>query len=300
MNFYAGVDGGGTKTAVLCVNEQGKSVASAGFGPFNINSVGRDGLRAVMLKILAFLQEQGTCLGLCIGAAGNGNAALREEVAAAMAAAPEIPFSLVGDYEIARYGALGGKPGLALVAGTGSVCSGVNAAGQKLRVGGWGHLIGDGGSGYALGRDALRQLTLSRDGMAERGQLCELLERDFGLITREKIVERAYSMDKSATAALAGCVLTAADGGDPAATGILEKNARELAQLSAAVAKGLGMEAPELALLGGLIRDNNCYHRRVVAALEAALPGVRCVECAYAPDRGAALMAKAGGERSHG
>ena len=300
MNFYAGVDGGGTKTAVLCVNKQGEPIASAVFGPFNINSIGREGLRGVMAEILHFLREQGQCLRLCIGAAGNGNAALREEIAAAMTAAPEIPYELVGDYEIARAGALGGRAGLALVAGTGSVCSGVNAAGQQLRVGGWGHLIGDGGSGYALGRDAMRELTLARDGMAARGLLCELLEREFALTTREKIVERVYGMDKSATAAVAGCVLRSAEAGDEAAVRILEQNARELAALARAVAEPLGMTAPEIALLGGLVRGDNCYRRLVTAAIERVLPGARCVEGAFPPDRGAALMAKAGGETAHG
>ena len=300
MNFYAGVDGGGTKTAVLCVNEEGTPIAASSFGPFNINSVGREGLRAVMKMILAFLKEQGTCLRLCIGAAGNGNAALREEVAAAMTAAPEIPYELVGDYEIARCGALAGRAGLALVAGTGSVCSGMNEAGRQLRVGGWGHLIGDGGSGYAIGRDAIRELSLSRDGMAKRGLLCELLEREFDLTTREKIVDRVYGMDKSATAAVSGCVLTAADEGDEAALYILAQNARELAQLIKAVAEPLGLEEPEIALLGGLIKNDNFYRRMVIAAIEEVLPGARCVESVFAPDRGAALMAMAGEEERHG
>lgn len=300
MRFYAGVDGGGTKTAVLCINEQGDPVASAAFGPFNINSVGREGLRAVMEKMLSFLKEQGTCLRLCIGAAGNGNAALREEIADAMAAAPEIPYALVGDYEIARAGALGGRAGLALVAGTGSVCSGMNEAGQQLRVGGWGHLIGDGGSGYALGRDAIRELSLARDGMAKRGLLCELLESEFDLTTREKIVERVYGMDKSAVAAVSGCVLRAAEAGDAAAVRILAQNARELAQLAKAAAEPLGMEKPEIALLGGLVKNDNLYRRMVIAAIEEALPAACCVESVFAPDRGAALMAKAGGEMTHG
>lgn len=294
MNFYVGVDGGGTKTAVLCMNERGETTARAIFGPFNITSVGREGLRRVMDEILGFICAQGNCLRLCIGAAGAGSAALGREVAAVMADYPNIPYELVGDYEVARCGALGGRPGVALVAGTGSVCSGVNAAGETFRVGGWGHLIGDGGSGYALGRDALRELTLSLDGMAEKGLLCRLLEEEFSLTSRAAIVERAYGMDKSATAALAACVLRAADEGDTAARRILRDNARELAALVRATALPLGLTAPDTALLGGLMKSGSSYRRAVTEEISRALPGARCVEPAFGPDMGAALMAREG------
>ena len=155
MRFTAGIDGGGTKTTVECRDAQGAVLCRKTFGAFNLNSIGEDAFRGLLAEITGFFSGLGGCGALCIGAAGVSNSRVRELTAEAVGQAGIRRWRLAGDHETALYGALAGGPGCALIAGTGSICCGRNAAGGFARAGGWGHLIDDGGSGYALGRDAL-------------------------------------------------------------------------------------------------------------------------------------------------
>lgn len=293
MNFYAGVDGGGTKTAVLCVDELGRPLAERTFGPFNINSIGAEGLRRVMNEILAFLNLQGDCISLCIGAAGNGNAALRDELSSVMSGSGIARWQLVGDYEIALAGALNGRTGLALVAGTGSVCSGRNGSGRLHRVGGWGHLIGDEGSGYTIGRDALKHLVNVRDGLEPPSALAKAVEEDFSLHSRNELVAFVYGRDKSAVASVSAAVLKEAELGDAAALSILRNNADSLGKLCRATAEELQLSAPEIALLGGLIDRSTVYRPMVIDAIHRLLPDAVCISPEHSPAVGAVLLAGA-------
>ncbi len=93
--------------------------------------------------------------------------------------------------------------GIALIAGTGSICFGKNGAGEYARSGGWGHLIGDEGSGYALGRDALAAVARAWDGWGEKTLLSQLLAEQMELDDQKKIISYTYGGDKGRIAALA-------------------------------------------------------------------------------------------------
>ena len=149
MRLAAGIDGGGTRTTLECRSPEGAVLCRESFGPFNLNSIGEERFAALWAEIIGFLNAQGTCSALCAGAAGISNPRVRALTAQAMERAGIVRWKLVGDHETALYGALSGQPGCALIAGTGSICCGRNARGEFVRAGGWGHLIDDGGSGYA-------------------------------------------------------------------------------------------------------------------------------------------------------
>ena len=84
MEFVAGIDGGGTKTIVVCSDLDGKILREERFGAFNVNSVGREEFTALMEEIATFLRGMGRCVSLCIGAAGCSNPSMQEVVAEAM------------------------------------------------------------------------------------------------------------------------------------------------------------------------------------------------------------------------
>ena len=86
------------------------------FGPFNLNSVGEERFTGLLKEIATFLGKTGVCSAVCIGAAGISNPRVRELTAQVMD--DLCPWQLAGDHEIALYGALSGRPGLALIAGT--------------------------------------------------------------------------------------------------------------------------------------------------------------------------------------
>ena len=133
MKFVAGIDGGGTKTRILCCDLQGKQIAAREYGPFNLNSIGEEAFRNLIAEITTFLKATGDCTALCIGAAGVSNPRMGDLIAQAMETAGIARWKLVGDQEIALWGALEGSPGVSVVAGTGSICCGRNEAGDYGR-----------------------------------------------------------------------------------------------------------------------------------------------------------------------
>lgn len=291
MKFVAGIDGGGTKTKVVCLSLSGAYLCEESFGPFNLNSIGKEAFASLLEEITNFLRTQGECAALCIGAAGCSSPVMQELVSAAMVSAGIARWKLVGDHEIALWGALEGRPGFALIAGTGSICLGCSRDGKMVRAGGWGHLIGDEGSGYAIGRDALAAVAHRLDGWDEPTDLVRRVAEELKLTTREEIVHYVYSGDKSRIAAVSPLVERAAGEGDSVAARILEKNAAALEQLVEAVSSRLQMPQGELALLGGLLEHDTRLRECLAARLGRHLPGIVCVAAAKPPQEGAALMA---------
>lgn len=289
MRFAAGVDGGGTRTTVECRTMEGAVLCREVFGPFNFNSVGEERFTALLEEIAAFLGKTGECAALCIGAAGVSNPRVRELTARVMDGV--CPWRLAGDHEIALHGAHSGGPGLALIAGTGSICCGKNDRGEAVRAGGWGHLIDDGGSGYALGRDLLSAVVRQWDGRGEETALTRLLLARLEIETPQELVAYVYGGDKSRVASLAPLAGQAAAQGDRTALDIYARNGAELGELVLAAAKRLGMETGEVALLGGLLTGDGRLREALTAWLAERAPGLRCIEPRQDAAAGAAMLA---------
>lgn len=289
MRFAAGVDGGGTRTTVECRTMEGAALCREVFGPFNLNSVGEERFTALLEEIAAFLGKTGECAALCIGAAGVSNPRVRELTARVMDGL--CPWRLAGDHEIALHGAHSGGPGLALIAGTGSICCGKNDRGEAVRAGGWGHLIDDGGSGYALGRDLLSAVVRQWDGRGEETVLTRLLLARLEIETPQELVAYVYGGDKSRVASLAPLAGQAAAQGDRTALDIYARNGAELGELVLAAAKRLGMETGEVALLGGLLTGDGRLREALTAWLAERAPGLRCIEPRQDAAAGAAMLA---------
>ena len=289
MRFAAGVDGGGTRTTVECRTMEGAALCREVFGPFNLNSVGEERFTALLEEIAAFLGKTGECAALCIGAAGVSNPRVRELTARVMDGV--CPWRLAGDHEIALHGAHSGGPGLALIAGTGSICCGKNERGEAVRAGGWGHLIDDGGSGYALGRDLLSAVVRQWDGRGEETALTRLLLARLEIETPQELVAYVYGGDKSRVASLAPLAGQAAAQGDRTALDIYARNGAELGELVLAAAKRLGMETGEVALLGGLLTRDGRLREALAAWLAERAPGLRCIEPRQDAAAGAAMLA---------
>lgn len=263
--FVAGIDGGGTHTRIEVRDMENRLVRRGEFGPFNINAIGGDAFRTLLREVFGWCGGMAGCARLCVGAAGISNPhvkrILREELEQAGFRGK---WYLCGDQEIALRGAMDG-PGVALIAGTGSICFGKNAAGETTRSGGYGHIIDDGGSGYALGRDVLSSAARSADGRTKAEEILrEVCERLGG--GPEKIVPFVFApeTDKAVIAKFSHIALSQAEKGDPEAVEILARGAGELYTMVAAVQKKLEMHGCRIALLGGLIAEDNAY-RRVVA-----------------------------------
>ena len=269
--FVAGIDGGGTHTRIELRDRENRLLRRGEFGPFNINSIGEAAFRSLLRQVFAWCGGMADCARLCVGAAGISNpkvgTILEEEL---KEAGFQGRFYLCGDQEIALRGAMDG-PGIAVISGTGSICFGKNAAGETARSGGYGHLIDDGGSGYALGRDVLSHAVRCLDGRAEDTGILQAVCDRLGT-GPEGIVPFVYSpgTDKAAIAKFSYIALELARQGNAPALALLRKEAHALAELVRAVQTRLGLSGCPIALLGGLLEVENPY-RTVVAEVLAPL-----------------------------
>ena len=287
--FIAGIDGGGTHTRIEMRDMDNCLVRRGDFGPFNINSIGETAFRGLLREVFAWCGGMENCARLCVGAAGISNPKVGEILGEELAQAGFAgQWKLCGDQEIALRGAMDG-PGVVIISGTGSICFGKNAAGQTARSGGFGHLIDDGGSGYALGRDVLACAVRSVDGRIQAPELLQAVcdRLDSG---PEGIVPFVYSpkTDKAAIARYSYVALDLAERGDEASLEILRQGAGELSELVRAVQVRLNMPGCRIAMLGGLLTEENAY-RRVVAEVLSRLGTV--TDAAHSALWGAAQMA---------
>ena len=268
--YVIGIDGGGTKTRVAVCAPDGTLLRRETLGAFNLSAIGEDGFRRRTEEILALCGDMRGCGAICVGGAGVSGAAAGEILRAELAAHGFAgKLLLCGDHEIALAGAMQ-TPGCVLIAGTGSVCYGKNAAGDTFRCGGGGHIIDDPGSGYTLGRDALAAALRTEDGRLSENALHAAVMDAVGGHDIQGIFDFVYfsRRGKSDIAALAPLVLRCAEQGDAVSLAILRRGAAELARLVSAVTGRLGLDKKSpCALAGGLLAENNIYRRTVCEAL---------------------------------
>jgi glucosamine kinase len=271
--YFAGADGGGTKTTVALADEHGRVLARTE-GPAGLVDP-RDPEAAA--RVVAGLVHEARAeagmnhlpAALVAGLAGVGNPAERERVRAALEAleAAEL-VRVVGDGEVALEGALGGGAGVLLVAGTGSIAYGRAEDGRVERCGGWGMVVGDEGSGYALGRSGLAAALRAADGRGPATSLLEEMVRATRVADPRGIPPWAGRADKREIAALSRTVLSAAEAGDAVALAVARGEARELGQHARALADRLGPWSGAVAVVfhGGVLRSP-FYARLVTEAL---------------------------------
>jgi N-acetylglucosamine kinase-like BadF-type ATPase len=143
-----------------------------------------------------------------------------------------------------------------VISGTGSIVYGRSPAGQTPRAGGWGNLLGEEGSGYAIGRSALRGVVRAADGRGPQTALTGLILERWSLANPQELVGHVYrpGVTQADIAGLAVLVEQAARQGDPLAGQILERAGQELAAAAGVVAARLGLTGPiPCAVVGGVI-----------------------------------------------
>lgn len=297
MSYYCGWDGGGSKTEVLCCDEHGREIGRAAFGPLNINGAPRERVAQTIADAAAYMASMpgglAGCRKLVIGTAGVSNVQifsfLSEHV---RAAGYDGELSIIGDQDIALAGAVEG-PGAVLIAGTGAICCGWNEEGKRTRVGGFGHLIDDGGSGYAIGRDILMAVVRAWDGRTPKTQLTEAVFQQLGVKDVSGVITWLYSSEtgKKEVAALAPLLLDALNQGDAAAGEIVRRAAQELAALAIAAWKNLGLSAGELALTGSVLTHYAAIREQVQQICREEVPEMRVISPRGSAAEGAAKLA---------
>jgi len=303
-----GIDAGGTKTVCLLASETGKVLAKARGGGANLQSAGELEVEKVLHHVMeaALSQHDVRPDAICLGIAGVDRPADADAVRGIMHRIGfKTPTLVVNDALVALVAGAGDEPGVVVVAGTGSIAYGRNAAGQAARAGGWGYLLGDEGGGFWLGRSALSAVVRQYDGRGPATVLTAMVLEHMRLASPTELIHEIYYRDvqRHAIAGLASLVQRAADAGDAVAAQILKRAGTELAAAAASVITRLGMRGetfPTL-LAGGIFHGvprlkgdveahlSEAEPRSVVRLLEVE-PAVGAVRLAIAAANGTAAI----------
>ncbi len=296
--LYCGWDGGGTKTEICLTEAGGALLCSEVFGPLNPNGATRDKVAETVRGGVAWMTEKAggheNIAGVVVGMAGINNRSAKELVEGSIRAAGWTgPLLLTGDQDIALAGAVEG-PGMLLVAGTGSICCGKDPEGRSFRTGGYGHLIDDGGSGWAIGRDILTALVRAFDGRGAETCLTDLVYDRLGFRDLDSLITWLYAPEtgKRGVASLASLLPEALKQGDEAALAIARRAAEELSALVEAGWNRSGLREGEIAFTGSILTKMPAVRSLVEGRLKITCPGLTPVSPRLNPARGAAKMAE--------
>ena len=300
MSIFLGIDGGGSKTS--CVVGDEKSVLGTGISAGS--NVVRVGERLARKSLSAAIGQACAAAGVapaqiertCVGIAGGTLPEIAGVVRRVLSEIVSGEIEVVGDMVIAMEAAFGRGPGVIVVAGTGSIAYGRNAAGQTARAGGWGFAISDEGSGHWIGRSAVAACMRAYDEAADprTSDLLEGIMKSWDVTTREQLVIAANKSPDFA--ALFPAVASAADAGDATARNVLGKAGGELANLvGIVIARLFGKRrAVPLAVSGGVFCNSAVLRRAFDKSVRSAYPRVSLNTTVIEPVQGALELARKG------
>lgn len=299
MKYYLGIDGGGTKTAYLLVDENGTFLAESQAKGCSYLELGvENAVKYLMEGVGSCLAQAGIALDMlsgagiglpCLGENQQSDARilgmLRERFAGT-------PVCIVNDVEAGWAGSLGMEPGINIVSGTGSIAFGKNQSGESKRSGGWSTFFGDEGSCYWLGRRAMELFAKQADGRVPKGRLYDIVretlsfEQDTDFIAR---MEEEYIPLRSKTASFQKTLLLAARQGDESAKSLYQEAAEELGLMAESIAHPLfGGEKVMVSYSGGLFHGKEL----VLPVLEKSIRRWKgqLAEPLFSPVQGAVLL----------
>jgi N-acetylglucosamine kinase-like BadF-type ATPase len=307
-----GVDGGGTHTRAEIYAAPADPFADlsnrlVGRGRADAANFHRVGLESAVNSIKKAVNEACSEAGIspaqitaaCVGLAGVQHPKHHRQMLDALSVAlPIRDISLETDARVALAGATGLRPGVVVIAGTGSIACGINAQGEFARAGGWGPTMGDEGSGFYIGRRALEAAMADFDERGEPTALTEQVCRHFRVASPAELPAVIYNSTASVMreiAQLSRVVVDAARAGDATAQKILSDAAGELARAVNAVIKRLGLrrESFQVAYVGGVFEAGDLVLAPLAERVRRYAPHAVIAPPQFTPMVGAVKMAMA-------
>lgn len=315
IDTVIGVDGGGTKTVAVLADVSGHELARATGPGANLQTVGASIVQARLATLFAEVAGQAghrlTVRAVTVSLAGvdrpaDAPVATRAIMAAMETVAvshPDLSWALAtgtpavtNDAVAALAAGARTLDGVVVIAGTGSIAFGIHG-GERARAGGWGSILGDEGSGYALGYEALRAVARAHDQRAPETSLTRAILTHLDVTTPPDLIGIVSAPDwgVAQTASLAPVVVRVAEDGDPVARALIDHAAAELATAALAVINALAFD-PTVPLpvvqAGGLWQASTLLREGFAAQLKSgaplAVPSVSGAE----PVQGAVWMAR--------
>lgn len=309
MDVYIGIDGGGTKTEAAMLGANRERLGTLLAGSTNPHAVTFEGAANELVRLLGrlFGQESPgssgarTCAGMCLGLSGVSTDSEKHYFAEVIErfqteSGCRFPFAIRSEASISLMAALGREDGILVISGTGSGCYGITAEGEQLRAGGWGHYLGDEGSGYQIGIRTLKAAMKSYHEILPPTLLTDLILKAYGLncVTELKSYVYLPSVGKTEIAAFARLCIEAADEGDAVASAILDSEAGELADTAAALIRSRpSFEIADMVPTGSVFMHSGRFRSAFCDRIRERYPRVRIVagDGRSTPAEGAALLA---------
>jgi len=289
VNLFAGIDGGQSSTVAVVGDERGRVLGRGTAGPADEIGATSESTRlrdALHGALEAACRDAGLASDSRFDAIVAGVSGYDGRVYGRMPALPSRRAVLLHDTPIAHAAALAGRPGVVIIAGTGSVVFARDGDGRSWTLGGWGFLFGDEGSAFSIVREALCAMMRAQDDgdaslAAETDAACSF----FGVPSLRRLVHGFYKNEITRDR-LASFAPEALRFG--AFRSLAGRGAERLALLArSAIAAG----APaRVAFVGGVFADEHFRHS-VRAAILDGIPDAEIVEPRYEPVYGALLLA---------
>ena len=277
MAFFLGLDSGGTKTDCW-IGDETRVLGRAQCATVKLTRVAQETATERVDDLLrAAAADAGVSLAqvtrTCVGVAGFAMADVREWAARVVGERVGGAVEVCGDDEIALDAAFRGGPGILAIGGTGSSVMGRCADGTRFTAGGWGPGVADEGSGFWIGREAVRQGFRALDRGVDTG-LIEAVRRAWGVADKGAVVAFANARPGPDFAALVPAVARCAQAGDAVADALLRRAGEELAEQIAVVwtrmqAHGEGCDG--VAYTGSILEKIPQVRQAMVQALPAGL-----------------------------
>lgn len=293
MHYIIGVDGGGTKTEAVAYDLEGNALDKSLTGFANLINGKEEALNNIVDAIKGLTNKyglenlKGLYLGIAGAETGNNIDIIKEEINKKIGTTPVV----VNDGELALRAMLKGEDGILTIAGTGSIAFGIKEN-KSTRCGGWGHMLGDEGSGYKLSIEAIKNMIYEYDNSLEKSKLTIKLMEKLNIKEVDEIIDFVYSSSKDKIAVGAPIVSMLAEEGDTLAKKILEDEAKALAKTTENVYKKLGFEKCSIGLVGGVVRKSRIFREAFEKALSENINVISFIDDNISAAKGAYYMYK--------
>lgn len=258
--YYLGVDGGGSKTTAVVFNEKGEFICKACGESINYYSVGLENARKAMADIISRLSQKNFDCAV-IGMSALGERATAEETERFCGGIIESNKIIMDSDLFVALEAMEEEGECAVViSGTGSMAVCRNENGEISHAGGFGYILGDEGSGYSIGLNAIKTAIRAAEGCEEKTELSQKCLDYFSINNIYELIDLYYNttVSRKTTAAFAKEVMLCAENGDKAAMRIIESEAKLLSQTALSLLKGKKSDIP-VGLWGGIFQHNALF-----------------------------------------
>lgn len=294
MKYYLGIDGGGTKTTAIICDENAELVSRFVGESINYNSVGMETARKnLKLTVDGVLGSDGIKLSAAfIGMSAISDRAddeFTKKLCEGIIDCEKI--TMDSDVYIGLEAMRCDGAAAMVISGTGSMAVGRLPDGKIIHTGGWGYILGDEGSGYAMAVDALKAAICGFEGSAEKTSLTQAVLDYYKIDNIDKLIDIFYDppMPRSEIAKLAPMLFECAEN-DRVADSIVRNHAQLLANTVTALLAGMPSGTP-LGLWGGIFLNCEKFRAYFSEKVNSEFPLTKINVLEYAPEYGAVFAA---------